>query len=86
MGCLGGAPQAALGAEDGELSGNTVHPVAAGADGADIHALLEGGAIAFFSAVSQGSKSGKGVLKFGWEVGRELLTELLDDLAEEDDR
>ena len=92
-GCLvvGGAPQAALGAGAGELSGNTVHPVF-GAVGAPPPprpgSLGGGGAVATFSAVSQGSRLGKGVLKFGWDVGRGWVKEDVepdDDLAVEDD-
>ena len=54
-----------------------------------VHPGLDGGgAVATFSTVSQGSRSGKGLLKFDWEVGQGWLKEAVeseDDLAVEDD-
>ena len=81
----GPVPQAALGAADGELSGNTVHPVEFPADVPDPDKPGGGaGAVATFSIVSQGSRSGNWVLKFGCEEGREDV-DSEDDLAVDDD-
>ena len=79
----GPVPQAALGAAAGELSGNTVHPGEVPEDVPD-QAAGGAGAVATFSMVSQGSRSGNCVLKFGWEEGREEV-DSEDDLAVDED-